>query len=74
MPQHNPNASQLTQLAALKSAIVTATATLNSAQANVTAAQTVLLAAQTQFKNYEAYIYGSAPYPGTIDGGSRETV
>lgn len=71
---HNPNASQLSKLATLKATVASTAATLASAQAALSAAQAANNNALVTFKEYEYYIYGGKAYPGTIDGGSAESV
>lgn len=67
-----PTTAQLSKLATLQSAVTTAKATLASAQANVAAAQVTVNNALDAVSKYSAYIYGNAPLPGTIDGGSAD--
>ena len=74
MAGHTPNANQLAQLATLKATAATASANLTSAAAAHAAAVTAWQAASDAVVRYQAWIYGTGPYPGLIDTGSPETV
>jgi len=71
---HTPNSNQVTQLATLNANLAAANTALAAAQAALISAQKAQISAQKAVTAYQAYIYGNAPYPNTIDGGSAEGV
>ena len=69
---HTPTSGQISKLVTLKATVTSTAATLASAQTSLAAAQTAYNNAVNALKQYEAYMYGSTPQVGTIDGGNPD--